>query len=113
MADTQVRQRDALVSMRSNRQTHVRENAAVEIPVDFWSEDANPDLLFWTTSAQRLRVKIGAGAYVAVGASRSAAASLGAFSAGETKQGTLELKVPTGTDMRHGDLVLNLSIGYG
>lgn len=99
--------------MRSNRQTHVRENVAVEIPVDFWSEEANADLLFWTTNTQRLRVKIGAGSYVAVGATRATAVSLGSFTAGETKQGTIELLVPTGTDMRHGELVLNVGIGYG
>jgi hypothetical protein len=113
MADAQVRQRDAAVPMRSNRQTHMREDVAVEIPVDFWSEEANADLLFWTTTADRLRVRLGAGAYVVVGATRQTAVSLGAFTAGETKQGIIELLVPPDTDMRHGQLVLNVGIGYG
>jgi hypothetical protein len=56
-------------------------------------------------------VKIGAGSYVVVGATLATAASLGSFSAGETKQGTIEVTVPTGADTRREELELNL--GYG
>ena len=111
MADGQVRQRDAAVPMRGYRLDQQVEEAATEILVDFWSLDAVSDLVLWTSVGSRLRVKLGVGAYVAVGATRATAASLGAFTAGEMKQGTIEVKVPFGSDSEREDLELN--VGYG
>ena len=111
MADGQVRQRNAAIPMRGYRLDQQVEEAATEILVDFWSAEAISDLILWTSVGSRLRVKIGVGSYVAVGATRATAASLGAFTAGETKQGTLEVKVPLGADSEREELGLN--VGYG
>ena len=107
----EVRQRDAAVPMRGHRLDQQTRDSATEILVDFHSETAVPDLLLWTSIATRLRVKIGAGSYVAVGATRATAANLGTFTAGETKQGTIEVLIPLAADTRHEELELNL--GYG
>jgi hypothetical protein len=79
--------------------------------VDFQSAEAVDDLRIWTTIDYRLRVKIGAGAYSYVGTTRATSASLGAFTAGQVKQATLEVNVPIGAQTRHEELELNL--GYG
>jgi len=105
-----VRQRDAAVPMRGHRLDQQVRNVTTEILVDFVATAAVADLLLWTSISNRLRVEIGSG-WVNVGDSRSTAASLGSFTAGQVKQGTLEVKVPTGADTRHEELVLNL--GYG
>jgi len=97
--------------MRGHRLDQQVRDTATEILVDFHASEAVSDLLLWSTITNRLRVKIGAGSYAAVGDSRTAAVSLGAFTAGETKQGTIEVKIPAGADTRHEELVLNL--GYG
>jgi len=111
MQRPEVRQRDAAVPMRGHRLDQQVRDAATEILVDFHASEAVDDLLLWSTITNRLRVKIGAGAYSAVGDTKDTAASLGAFTAGETKQGTIEVKIPIGADTRHEELVLNL--GYG
>jgi hypothetical protein len=97
--------------MRGHRLDQQVRNTATEILVDFYSPIAVTDLLLWTSITDRVRVKIGAGSYVVVGATLATAASLGSFSAGETKQGTIEVTVPTGADTRREELELNL--GYG
>jgi hypothetical protein len=97
--------------MRGHRLDQQRRDIATEIPVDFYSDQVMTSMLLWTSIVNRLRVKIGAGSYSAVGATRATALDLGAFSAGETKAGTIEMKVPIGADTRHEELVLNL--GYG
>jgi hypothetical protein len=97
--------------MRGHRLDQQVRDSATEILVDFYSAVAVTDLLLWTTITNRLRVKIGAGSYVVVGSTRATAASLGAFTAGQTKQGTIEVKVPAAADTRHEELELNL--GYG
>lgn len=107
----EVRQRNAAVPMRGHRLDQQRKDVATEILVDFFSPAAVADLLLWTSIDSRVRVKLGAGAYSAVGATRATAVSLGAFSAGETKAGTIEVEVPLGADSRHEELELNL--GYG
>lgn len=112
MSDAQIRQHNAAIPLRGYKLGFMREDVAVEIPVDAYSDQAMSSMLLWTTVANRLRVKIGAGSYVAVGATRATAADLGAFSAGETKVCTIEVKVPVGADIRHEDLVLNVGVGY-
>lgn len=107
----QVRQRDAAVPMRGHRLDHQVRDVATEILVDFFCPEAVTDLLVWTSIVSRVRVKLGAGAYTAVGATRATAVSLGSFTAGETKQGTIEVEVPIGADTRREELELNL--GYG
>lgn len=97
--------------MRGYRLDQQVRDSATEILVDFHASEAVSDLLLWTSITNRLRVKIGAGAYAAVGDSQTTAVSLGAFTAGETKQGTIEVLIPVGADTRHEELVLNL--GYG
>jgi len=109
--EPEVRLRDAAVPMRHYRLDHVKRDTAYEIPVDFYAPEALTELPLWTTITTRMRVKIGAGSYVAVGNTRATAADLGAFTASETKQGTLEIKVPVATDTRHEELTTNL--GYG
>ena len=111
MPEAEVRQRDAAVPMRGHRLDQQRRNIVTEIPVDFYSDQAMTSMLLWTSIVNRLRVKIGAGSYAAVGASRATALDLGAFSAEETKEGTIELKVPLAADTRHEELVLNLGLG--
>lgn len=107
----EVRQRNAAVPMRGHRLDQQIRDQAVEIPVDFYAPSSVDDLVLWTTIADRLRVKIGAGLYSTVGADRTTAVSLGAFVADETKQGTLEVMIPAAASTRHEELVLNL--GYG
>ena len=97
--------------MRGHRLDQQVRDVATEILVDFYSAEAVADLIIWTSIVTRLRVKLGAGSYVAVGATRDTAASLGAFTAGEVKPGTIELKVPLGADTRHEEL--ELILGYG
>ena len=111
MSLPEVRQRNAAVPMRGHRLDQQVRDVATEILVDFYSPVAVSDLLLWTSISNRVRVKIGAGAFAAVGADRSTAVSLGAFTAGETKQGTIEVEVPLGADTRREELELNL--GYG
>jgi hypothetical protein len=97
--------------MRGHRLDQQVRDVATEILVDFYSPFVVTDLLVWTSITGRVRVKLGAGAYSAVGADRATAVSLGAFSAGETKTGTIEIEVPPGADTRREELELNL--GYG
>ena len=107
----EIRLRDAAVPLRHYRLDHVRRDTAYEIPVDFYSDEALTELPFWTSIVTRMRVRIGAGAYQAVGATRATAVDMGAFTAGETKECTLEIKVPAAFDMRHEELALNLGLG--
>jgi hypothetical protein len=58
-----------------------------------------------------MRVSVGGGGFQSVGSSRATAVDLGAFTAGETKQGVIEIEIPPGADTRHEELALN--IGYG
>jgi len=109
----EVRQRDAAIPLRGYRLDHLRKDHAVEIGADFYSDIAMTSMTLWTNIATRLRVKIGAGAYAVVGTSRAAAVDLGAFTAGETKQGTIEVKVGPAEDVRHEDIELNLGTGVG
>ena len=109
--DYRVMLQDADVQLHNYRLDHVQRNQAYEINVDFYAEAAVPAMLIWTTIASRMRVRIGAGSYVAVGDSRATAVDLGAFTAGETKTGVIEVSVPLGVDTRHEELALN--IGYG
>lgn len=106
----EVRQRNAAVPLRNYRLDHVEKTIAYEILVDFFSVTAEADVTIWTSISNRVRVKIGAGAYSVVGATRATGVSLGSFTAGETKQGTIEVVVPA-IDTRHEELALNL--GYG
>ena len=73
MLKPEVRQRDGAVPMRGHRLDQQVRDVATEILVDFYSPEAVSDLLIWTSIASRVRVKIGAGSYAAVGADRSTA----------------------------------------
>jgi hypothetical protein len=99
------------VPMRGYRLDQQVRDVATEILVDFYSPVAVSDLLLWTSISSRVRVKLGAGVYSAVGDDRTTAVSLGSFSAGETKTGTIEVEIPLGADTRREELELNL--GYG
>ena len=107
----QIRLRDADVQLHNYRLDHTKRDQAYEINVDFYAEDAVSSMLIWTSIPTRMRVKVGLGSYQDVGATRATAVDLGAFSAGETKQGVIEIKIPAGADTRHEELALN--IGYG
>jgi hypothetical protein len=107
----EVRLRDAAVPLRHFRLTQVKRDVAHEIPVDFYSPEVMSELPFWTSITDWMRVKIGAGAYSAVGDTLATAVDLGSFTAGEVKQGTIEIKVPVAADVRQEELVRNL--GYG
>ncbi len=111
MPTHEVRLRNAAVQLHNYRLDHTNRDQAYEINVDFYAETAVDSMLIWTSIASRMRVKIGAGAFVAVGAERVTAADLGAFTAGETKDGVIEIEIPAGVDTRHEELTLN--IGYG
>ena len=111
MPTTEVRPRDGAVPLRGHRLDHVEKGVAYEIPADFFSDVAMASMLLWTNISNRLRVKIGAGAYQVVGVTRATAVDLGSFTAGETKLGTLEVTVPGGTDTRHEELTLNVGQG--
>ena len=111
MLKPEVRQRDAAVPMRGHRLDQQVRDVATEILVDFYAPTDVTDLTIWTSILSRVRVKLGAGSYFAVGATRETALSLGAFTAGETKAGTIEVEVPLGADARREELELNL--GYG
>lgn len=108
---SQIRLRDAAVQLHNYRIDCALRDQAYEINIDFFANEAVDSMLLWTTIAARMRVKIGAGSYVAVGADRATAVDLGAFTAGETKQGVIEIEIPPGVDTRHEELAFN--IGYG
>jgi hypothetical protein len=99
------------VPLRHYRLDHRRRGDAYEIPVDFFSSSALTEFLLWTSLSGWMRVKLGAGAYQWVGNDRTTAVDLGAFSAGETKQGTIEVTVPLAANTRHESLALNLGGG--
>jgi len=107
----EVRLYNSAVQLHNYRIDHMRKDRVYEISVDFHASDATSSMLIWTSIAGRMRVKIGAGAYVAVGATRATAVDLGAFTDDETKAGTIEIKIPPGENTRHEELSLN--IGYG
>ncbi len=107
----EVRLRDAAVPVRHYSLTHVKRDTAIEISVDFVADEAMTELPLWTSLASWMRVKIGAGAYQAVGDSLGTAVDLGAFTASELKQGTIEIKAPAAADTRQEVLAFNL--GYG
>ena len=107
----ETRLRDAAVPFRSYRLDHAKRDQAYEILVDFHADEAVASMLLWTSIDTRMRVKIGLGSYVAVGITRATAVDLGAFTADETKQGTIEVEIPLAADTRHEELQLN--IGYG
>ena len=112
MADRiECRLHDAIVPLRGYRLDHAKRDVAYEILVDFFSEEAQPEFRLWTTIASWMRVKIGAGAYSAVGDSLATSVDLGAFAAGEIKEGTIEITAPAAADVRHQELALNLSLG--
>ena len=111
MPTHEVRLRDAAVQLHNYKLNHRPRDQAYEINVDFYAETAVDEMLIWTSIATRMRVKIGLGAYVVVGDSRATAADLGAFTAGETKSGVIEVEIPLGVDTRDEELALN--IGYG
>lgn len=107
----EIRLHDAAVPVRHISLTHMKRDLAYEIPVDIYSPDVKTELPFWTSTVDWMRIKIGLGAYAAVGATRATAVDLGAFTAGEVKDCTIEIKVPAAADVRQDVLALNL--GYG
>lgn len=107
----EVRLRNATVPLRHYRLDHRRRGDAYEIEVDFYSSTAVSELPFWTNLSGWMRVKIGVGSYTWVGSDISTAFDLGAFTAGEKKQGTLEITVPIAANTRHERLALNLGGG--
>lgn len=113
MHPSQVRLHNAAVQLHNYRIDHMRKDRVYEIEVDFHASDAVSSMLIWTSIASRMRVKIGVGAYVAVGATRATAVDLGAFTDDETKDGTIEIKIPPGEDTRHEELTLNIGYGIG
>lgn len=111
MGRPEVRLRDSAVPLRHYSLTHVKRDTAIEIPVDFYAPEAMTELPFWTSIVDWMRVKIGAGVYSAVGTTLATAVDLGSFTAGEIKQGTIEVKVPVAEDTRQDELALNLGEG--
>lgn len=107
----EIRLHDAAVPVRHILLTHMKRDLAYEIPVDIVASDVMTELPFWTSTADWMRIKIGAAAYSAVGITRATAVDLGAFTAGEVKDCTIEIKVPVAEDVRQDVLALNL--GYG
>lgn len=107
----EVRLHDAAVPLRHFRLTQIKRDVAYEILVDFYASDVMSEFPLWTSIADWMRVKIGAGAYSAVGDSLATAVDLGSFTADEVKEGTIEVKVPVAADVRQEELALNL--GYG
>ncbi len=108
----EVRLRDAAVPLRHFRLTHIKRDVAYEILVDFYASDVMSEFPLWTSIINWMRVKIGAGAYSAVGDTLATAVDLGSFTAGEVKEGTIEIKVPAAADVRQEELALNLGYGY-
>lgn len=113
MHPSQVRLHNAAVQLHNYRIDHMRKDRVYEIEVDFHASEAVSSMLIWTSIASRMRVKIGAGVYAAVGATRATAVDLGAFSADETKSGTVEIQIPSGENTRHEELALNIGYGIG
>lgn len=107
----EIRLHDAAVPVRHILLTHIKRDVVHEIPVDIYASDVMTDLPFWTSTVDWMRIKIGAGAYAAVGITRATAVDLGAFTAGEIKDCTIEIRVPAAADVRQDVLALNL--GYG
>jgi hypothetical protein len=96
--------------MRGHRLTYARYDTADEILVDFVSLEDTSEFLVWTDTADRIRIDVGGG-WLTVGSSRSTAADLGAFTAGQTKQGKVEVTIPAGSGSRHEELRLNIGLG--
>lgn len=107
----EIRLHDAAVPVRHISLTQVKRDLAYELAVDIVASDVMTELPFWTSTVDWMRIKIGAGAYAAVGITRATAVDLGAFTAGEIKDCTIEIKVPAAADVRQDVLALNL--GYG
>ena len=99
------------VRLHDSALTHVKRDTAIEIPVDFYAPEVMSELPLWTSLTNWMRVKIGAGAYAAVGDTLGTAVDLGSFTAGEIKEGTIEVKVPAAADVRQDELALNLGEG--
>ena len=107
----EIRLRNAAVPLRHFRLDHFRRDATYEIEVDVYSSEARSEFPFWTSLSGWMRVKVGAGSYEWVGSHVSTAVDIGAFSAGEVKQATLEITAPAGVNSRHESLALNLGGG--
>lgn len=107
----EVRLRDAAVPLRHFRLTQIKRDVPYEILVDFYASDVMSEFPLWTSITDWMRVKIGAGAYSAVGDTLGTAVDLGSFTAGEIKEGTIEVKVPAAADVRQDELALNLGEG--
>lgn len=108
--DHQVRQRGAVVPMRGHRLGYRAFDEATEVLVDFYSAVAVTEFKVWTSTASRIRVNMGTG-WLTVGDTFETAADLGAFAAGETRAGTIEITVPSAAGSRHEELPLNIGLG--
>lgn len=108
--DHEVRIRNAKVSMRGHRLMFQEFDEATEILVDFHSRVAVTEFRVWANTASRLRVDVGGG-WLAMGDDESSAADLGAFTAGETKNATIEVMVPSGSGSRHEELEVIIGLG--
>ena len=106
----EVRQRDHLVPMAGHKLAMQRYDQSTEILCDFYSAEARSDMLVWTDTANRVRINVGSG-WVTIGNSLATAGDLGAFTAGETKEGTVEVTIPSGSGSRVENLTLYIDGG--
>lgn len=88
----------------------IRRTVAYVEGIEAVAERALTGPVLWAGSTW-FRVSIDGGGYIAVGATRATAVSLGAFTEGQRKSLNLELTVPGGAEIRTDLLALNLGIG--
>lgn len=88
----------------------LRLTVARSVTLDVVAVDAHAAVTLWASRAW-LEVSVAGGPYLAVGATRGTAASLGAFTAGQRKVIILRLTVPALTSIRRE--IINLNIGIG
>jgi hypothetical protein len=108
--DHQVRLRDAKVPMRGHRLNYQRFDVATEILCDFYSAVAVSEFKVFTTETSRVRINMGGG-WITIGNSQATAGDLGAFTAGQTRAGTVEVTIPSGSGSRHEELPLMIDLG--
>jgi hypothetical protein len=96
--------------MRGHRLNYREFDQATEILCDFYSAVAVSEFKVWTTIASRIRINMGSG-WLVVGNTQATAADLGAFTAGQVRQATVEVMVPYSSGSRHEELPLMIDLG--
>lgn len=89
---------------------HVRVNVARGFTLEAVGNEAHPGPVLWASESW-LTVAVDGGAVTPVGASRTTAAGLGAFTGGQVKTLVFALTIPAGTAIRTKTVELYIGLG--